>query len=126
MNDECTFIPLEKKEEDDVKRFEIVIKNPKTLMAYEVWNKYTPKANAGTAKIFGIAPTVLVNSIENYDINVQEVRGFKYKPTALAILGDITPETDNKGGLLVLDTFSSSWDNDTSDPILTILAHSRH
>lgn len=127
LNDECTFIPLEKKEEDDVKRFEIVIKNPKTLMAYEVWNKYTPKANAGTAKIFGIAPTVLVNSIENYDINVQEVRGFKYKPTALTILGDVPTGTNDEGGLLVIDSFNVSWaTNVTRDPLLTILAHSNH
>jgi hypothetical protein len=126
LNDVCTFTPLGKDEKDDVLRFEIKIAKPKNLTAYETWNRFTPKANAGTAKIFGIAPTVLVNSIENYDINVQEVRGFKYKPTASAILGDVAPESDNQGGLLVLDSLSNSWDNDKNEPILTILAHSRH
>lgn len=126
LNDICTFIPLGKGEKDNVLRFEIHISKPKNLTAYETWNRFTPKANSGTAKIFGIAPTVLNNSIENYDFNVKNVRGFAYKPTALVILGDVTPESDNEGGLLVLDSLNTSWNNETSEPTLTILAHSNH
>ena len=127
LNDFCIFIPLENKKNEDVLRFEIVIKNPKNLTAYEVWNPDTPKANAGTAKIFGIAPTVLVNSINNYDRNVDNVKGFTYKPTATVVLGNIAKENpNNEGGLLVIDSFSGSWSNDDNEPILLIAAHSRH
>lgn len=127
LNDICTFIPLGKGEKDDVLRFEIQIIKPKNLTAYETWNRFTPKANAGTAKIFGIAPTVLVNSIKNYDANVKDVRGFTYKPTALTILGGVPTGTNDEGGLLVIDSFKTSWvSNLTRDPLLTILAHSNH
>ena len=127
LNDLCTFIPLENKKDDDKLRFEIIIKNPKNLTAYEVWNPDTPQANAGTPKIFGIAPTVLVNSIDNYDRNVDNVKGFTYKPTATVLLGDIARENpNNEGGLLVIDRISGAWTNEGNDPILLIAAHSRH
>lgn len=126
LQDECTFVPIENKKNEDVMRFEIVIKNPKNLTAYEVWNQDTPKANAGTAKLFGIAPTVLVNSINNYDRNVKEVDGFTYKPTAFVVLGNITADNKKEGGLLVIDSINGGWLNDTNDPVMVISAHSRH
>ena len=126
LQDKCTFVPLEKKEGEDVKRFEIVIKNPKTLMAYEVWNQDTPKANAGTSKLFSIAPTVLFNCVNNYNEKVKGVDGFTYKPTAFVVLGNITAESKNEGGLLVIDSINGGWSDDTNDPVMIISAHSRH
>ena len=126
LNDTCTFTPLDQKKGEDVLRFEIVIKNPKTLMAYEVWNHDTPKANAGTSKIFSIAPTVLYNCINNYNAKVKGVDGFTYKPTAIVVLGNIGPESKNEGGLLVIDSINGGWNEDTYDPFMIISAHSRH
>jgi len=128
LNDSCTFTPQEKKEEDseDMKRFQIIIENPKNLMAYQVWNSDTPKANAGTSKIFGIAPSLLVECIYNYNKKVKNVDGFIYQPTAWCILGDIVDGGKNSGGILVLEQFFSEFSTDTPYvPLMKINAYTR-
>jgi hypothetical protein len=129
LNDVCTFKPVENKEgdEENIRRFQISIKNPKNLMAYEVWNDETPKANAGTSKIFSIAPSVLVNCINNYNLKVKEVNGFTYKPTAFALLGIVSAAGNNSGGLLILEEFYISWENNSEsyEPIMIINAYTK-
>ena len=128
LNDVCTFTPIEKKEGDsaEIKRFQIIIKNPKNLMAYEIWNPNTPKANAGTAKIFGIVPSLLVECINNYNKELKDVDGFTYKPTAWAALGNIAERGKNSGGVLVIDEFLFGVDTKSpNEPIMTINTYTK-
>jgi len=130
MQDECTFTPQEKKEGDseDMKRFQIIIQNPKNLMAYQVWNSETPKANAGTSKIFGIAPSLLVECIYNYNNKVKNVDGFTYQPTAWCILGEFWTEATQRG-FLFLEEIKFGMDvvgNNLPIPGLVINAYTRY
>ena len=79
--------------------YQLIVRNPKNILAYQVYNPHTPEANAKDFKVFSLQPSIMMNAIKAYNIEVKAASGFVYKPTAAMSFNNST------GNIVTIESF---------------------